>query len=60
MRIWPFRRHAPSPSTEAQAHLAHARAQEVEVARVVSGTREIIRRNHLGPKIAAALRESPR
>ena len=55
-----FWRRPPADTGEARAHLAAARALDRRADRIIRYEREMIRANHFGPKIAAALREARR
>lgn len=55
---WPWSKKVdPADIDEARAHLAQVHERDAEVRRVVAQTEKVIRRNHFGPRIAAALRE---
>lgn len=45
---------------EAQRRLMAARAKEIDVARVVTDTSEVLNRNNIGPALAHAFKEEPR
>ena len=59
LRNW-LRREVKTHTDEARAHLAKASQLEARADRLIAHERKLIRENHFGPRIAAALREEMR